>query len=181
MPLYPPTSSSWGGGWSVKSYTTGANSTSFSVTGLDLATDLRYKFIVEADALWATSAASFTYTINSVTTASSYIPTGGENNNDGTTTGTGTLDFEDNAMNFMSSQCNSMHMEMNASLLSYDGTNSRPVFQWDVGGLGQDATMKVFNVRGSGYQNTQTNITSIQFKSSVAKDWRVWVLKPLTA
>ncbi len=63
-------------GWSLKSYTTASNATSIDITGLDLATDLRYKISVEADALGATSSATFTYTINNVGTSNSYIPTG---------------------------------------------------------------------------------------------------------
>lgn len=74
-PSYQAPSTPTGIGWALESYTTSASSTSFSVTGLDLATDLRYKFIVEADAL-AASSGTYTFTINSVTTGASYIPTG---------------------------------------------------------------------------------------------------------
>jgi len=84
-------------------------------------------------------------------------------------------------MNFLADQMNSLQMEMNASLLSYDGTNSRVVFQWDAAGLGQDTDMRVFHTRGAGYQNTQTNMTSIKFLSSVSKNWRVWVLQATTS
>ncbi len=84
-------------------------------------------------------------------------------------------------MNFLADQMNSLQMEMNASLLNYSGSANRVVFQWDAAGLGQDADMRVFHTRGAGYQNTQTNMTSIKFFSSVAKDWRVWILRVTTS
>lgn len=65
---------------------------------------------------------------------------------------------------------------MNLTLLKSSVGTARPVFDWTGTGFWQDSTEFVGMVQGAGHQNTQTDVTSINFNTgSGTLDWEMWI------
>lgn len=171
-----------GGAWTLKEYSTASNATGITSGTLDLSTDKAYRVILKVGAKGTTSSSTLFAKINGVTTANSYFDVIQGRTYDGTTAGTINGGFKDSQLNVFEDGWNSYYVEMDISLISYDGTNTRPVFTWLANGYYQDATEKVATINGSGFQNTQTNVTSLNFNTNAtSKDWTMWILRPNTA
>lgn len=167
-------------GWSLKEYSTATASGITSGT-LDLATDWKYKILVQCSAASATSKTLY-WKINWVTTANSYWNIMQGRNYDGTTAANENLDFKDSQWQFTSNGWNAYTMEFDLSILSYDGTNSRVIGHSNVSGLYQDSTEKIMMIEGTHYQTTQTNVTSINFNVTTGSwVWKMWIYQLKTS
>lgn len=181
--IYDKIETLWGGAYQLMSYTSWTNTASFTITGLDLSTDLRWKVLIKTEPNGSASAAVITLRINGISTASSYwynrtmtgIDSGGS-------TATDNVTEKSNWWKVTSSTVNSSIIELDFSLVDSNRANSpRPTVRWNATTSGENAADTFFTGDGGGFQDTQTNITSITVEHGSARDFYVWVLKPKTS
>lgn len=176
-----PAASSGGGAWTLVSYSTATAVSSIDTTGLDLATDLHYRIIVENEYDTAAGSDDITVTINNITTTDTYfsIYTGRYIDLAG---GTGT----DRPGEYMGAywKITSWGGTSNSATLDLhliDNATGTKTITGEFNSTGLDDRSGwnyLATASGSVWQKSQTNVTSIKFTSpGSTKNWRVWVLK----
>lgn len=178
-------------GWAFVSYNTGT-STSITVSSLDLSTDLAYKIIVQGSVTDAgTKAFDVGLRINS-SSANDYTSVAQRMYYTGGTAGA--VNAGQAAANYWlvcSDPGADIYKVHSAEVLlwsaSIDGTNTRIFMKSEGASMEQpDGTDEVMHWTASGYNNGQTNVTSITFMSNAStgtpsKAWKVWVFKAATS
>lgn len=186
-----PTAATWqtpgggasGIGWALVSYTSATNQTSFAVSSLDLSTDLAYHVVIRVQARSA-AITSCTMTING--SAGAHYNWGGQRilrTGGGSSLNTQGNDLDTKLGLSGNNSQNAFLVTLDMTMLSLDGTTSRPLFLWHSASAGNAGTVTGGEFQyfsGSGYQDAQTNVTSFNVITSSATDVGVWVYKRTT-
>lgn len=178
------TASGGGGGWSLKEYSTATGASSITSGTLDLSTDLKY-LVIFTGTFASGAAASFSVRVNGVTTANSYWLSRnarGLDNAGGAITDNSS--GKSDAWDMTTTGANSCSGSFFLTLQTSDTDNgTRPVIRWQCTSTGDAASGDQFLMSdGGGLQDTQTNVTSVTvLGSGGTRNWKMWILKPLTA
>lgn len=165
-----------GSGWQLVSYTTAVSGANFTISDLDLDTDLQYHIIVDCRNI--TNSGMLQARVNNDSSGNYHAWANQGNRFTGGAASESNVGSEaDTNWDLNHSTGNmSHHVDM---LLGHN--NGTPLASWKTASIGKagDATAAPSTANGGGFWNNSDNITSIKFShnSGVDCEWRVWVFK----
>lgn len=178
-----------GGAWELVAYYTGTAIPTTVVTGLDLATDLRYKVLIQIEPTNSGNLAQNYYLrINGITGATYNYMSKYDRNGNGTYATAGTAANATQYAKLNENLFKIYSMEINFALANYtDGSTKKVLWDWvSVGMIQGDDVVSQDKQTGCANETTATNLTSFSLHAhsvtgSPTVAYKIWILKPKTA